>query len=64
MLIGLEWVPHFLQIYGAKGGIGIRSTVKAPIGQPAVFVRQGSPVLHQFKKELELCGILERAREI
>ena len=64
MLIAYQLLLLVIQVYSAKGGVGARITINAPIGQPAVFVRRGSPVLYQFQKELVLCGILNRVNGI
>ena len=37
---------------------GARVTVKAPIGQPAVFYKEGSPVGATLVSKLEAAGVM------
>ena len=46
------------QTYGDKNTAGGSVTVRAPLGQPGVFYREGSQVAAQFISNLKAAGLL------
>ncbi|MGF1471258.1 MAG: alpha-glucosidase [Rubrobacteraceae bacterium] len=45
------------QVYGSDAGL--RTIVEAPLGEPAVFYKEGSPAGEQLRRELQRQGLLD-----